>query len=94
MLKFTLHNLVSQLPYFGPRSFLKDAKKIIPGLEADDLLPAEGFGGVRPQLLDKKKMKMAFGEAKIMGARACLLTISSRNSFALVVGVHLSVFIQ
>jgi malate dehydrogenase (quinone) len=40
-------------------------RKIVPGLRLEDLRYAEGFGGVRPQLIDKQARRLMLGEARI-----------------------------
>lgn len=45
--------------------FLQDARKIVPSLSEEDISYAKGFGGVRPQILDKKNQKLMLGEASI-----------------------------
>ncbi len=62
---YILRNFVFELPYFGKNAFLKDAKKLVPALGADDIYYAKGFGGVRPQVLDKKNQKLLLGEASV-----------------------------
>jgi len=47
------------------RLFLADARKIVPGMQLGDLRFAEGYGGVRPQLIDKANRKLMLGEASI-----------------------------
>ena len=37
----------------------------MPSLQLKDVTFAKGFGGVRPQLIDKKNSKLLMGEAKI-----------------------------
>ncbi|MEE2718754.1 MAG: FAD-dependent oxidoreductase [Planctomycetota bacterium] len=62
---FVYRNLGYELPYFGKRSFLKAARKIIPSMEAHDLEFAEGYTGIRPQLIEKKERRLMMGAAKI-----------------------------
>ncbi|PAF41336.1 FAD-dependent oxidoreductase [Helicobacter sp. 11S03491-1] len=62
---YVFRNIVFELPYIGKRKFLKDARKIIPSLKLEDLEYAEGFGEVRPQVLDRTKKKLELGEKKI-----------------------------
>ncbi|ECK1948210.1 malate:quinone oxidoreductase, partial [Campylobacter lari] len=45
--------------------FVKDARKIVPSLKTDDIYYAKNFGGVRPQVLDKKAGELMLGEASI-----------------------------
>jgi malate dehydrogenase (quinone) len=47
------------------RLFLKDVKKVVPSLTLDDVKFAPGYGGVRPQLIDKENKVLMMGEAKI-----------------------------
>jgi malate dehydrogenase (quinone) len=62
---YILRNFLFEIPYLGKRAFLKDARKIIPSLQAEDIEYAKGFGGVRGQILDKKNQKLMLGEASI-----------------------------
>ncbi len=62
---YIFRNFLFEVPYFNKRLFVKDARKIIPSLSVDDIHYAEGFGGVRPQVLDKKERKLMLGEASI-----------------------------
>ena len=49
----------------GKKLFIKEAQKIIPSLTLEDLTYASGFGGIRPQVLDKQAKKLVLGERKI-----------------------------
>jgi malate dehydrogenase (quinone) len=62
---YILKNFVFEMPYFNRRLFLKDVRKILPSLKLEDLTFAKGFGGLRPQLIDKKNKVLMLGEAKI-----------------------------
>jgi len=62
---YILRNFLFEVPYFGKRAFLKDARKIIPSLQVEDIEYAKGFGGVRGQILDKENQKLMLGEATI-----------------------------
>ena len=62
---YILRNYLFEIPYFGKKAFLKDARKIIPSLKMEDIEYAKGFGGVRGQILDKKNKKLMLGEASI-----------------------------
>ncbi len=62
---YILRNFLFEVPYFGKLAFLKDARKIVPSLSAKDIEYADGFGGVRGQILDKKNQKLMLGEASI-----------------------------
>ena len=62
---YILKNLLFEVPWLRRRLFLADARKIVPGMQLDDLRFAEGYGGVRPQLIDKLNHKLMLGEASI-----------------------------
>ncbi len=58
-------NVAFDIPIINRRLFLKDVRKIVPSLELADLSFAHGYGGVRPQLIDKTQKKMILGQASI-----------------------------
>jgi len=62
---YVFKNFLFEVPLVNKGLFVKDAQKIVPSLEVDDIEYAQGFGGVRPQVLDKKKEKLMLGEASI-----------------------------
>ncbi|MEB3323054.1 MAG: FAD-dependent oxidoreductase [Synechococcaceae cyanobacterium] len=62
---YILRNLLYELPGLGRRLFLADARKIVPGLRLEDLRYAHGYGGVRPQLIDKPERRLMLGEVRI-----------------------------
>lgn len=63
---YVLKNMAFELPLIGKRMFLRDARKIIPSLQLGDLAYAEGFGEVRPQVIDLGARKLELGEKKIL----------------------------
>jgi malate dehydrogenase (quinone) len=62
---YILRNLLYEVPGLRRRLFLADVRKIVPGLRLEDLRFAEGFGGVRPQLIDKRNRRLMLGEVSI-----------------------------
>lgn len=62
---YIFRNFLFEIPWFNKRLFLHDARKIVPSLELDEFEYAHGFGGVRPQVIDKKQQKLMLGEASI-----------------------------
>jgi len=62
---YIFKNFLFEVPYLRRRLFLKEARKIVPSLVLEDIEFAKGFGGVRPQLIDKKSSQLMLGEAKI-----------------------------
>ena len=62
---YIMRNFMFEVPYLNKKLFIRDARKIIPSLQESDITYAKGFGGVRPQILDKKNQKLMLGEASI-----------------------------
>ena len=62
---YILRNILYEVPWLRRRLFLADVRKIVPGLRLEDLRFAEGFGGVRPQLIDKRARRLMLGEVSI-----------------------------
>jgi malate dehydrogenase (quinone) len=67
LLPYVLKNLVYDVPEVGKRAFLPHVQKVVPSVEASDIERAEGYGGVRPQIVDTKNRELDMGEAKITG---------------------------
>jgi len=62
---YVFKNFLFEVPLINKKLFVQDARKIVPSLGVDDIEYAQGFGGVRPQVLDKEKEKLMLGEASI-----------------------------
>lgn len=62
---YIFRNFLFEIPYINKRLFLRDARKIVPSLRLDEFEYAHGFGGVRPQVIDKNQRKLMLGEASI-----------------------------
>ncbi|MDR1461300.1 MAG: FAD-dependent oxidoreductase [Campylobacteraceae bacterium] len=62
---YILKNFLYEIPYFNKRIFLKNIKRLVPSLKLEDIKYAKGFGGVRPQVLNKTELKLMLGEASI-----------------------------
>jgi malate dehydrogenase (quinone) len=62
---YILRNLLFEVPWLRRWLFLQDLRKIIPGAQLADLNFAEGYGGIRPQLIDKLNRRLMLGEARI-----------------------------
>ncbi len=58
-------NFLFEIPVLNKKLFIKDARKIVPSLNESDIYYASGFGGVRPQVLNKTEKKLMLGEASI-----------------------------
>jgi malate dehydrogenase (quinone) len=60
-----MKNFLYEVPLIRQKLFAKEVQKIIPSIQEDDITFAEGIGGLRPQVIDKKNKKLLLGEAKI-----------------------------
>jgi len=63
--RYILKNFIEEIPMVGKEVFVHDAKKVIPSIKVKDLTFAEGYGGMRPQIIDKQNHELLLGEAKI-----------------------------
>ncbi|HHD82024.1 MAG TPA: FAD-dependent oxidoreductase [Campylobacterales bacterium] len=62
---YIVKNVLEEMPFVGKEVFIKDAQKLVPSLGVEELKFAEGYGGMRPQIIDKSKHELLLGEAKI-----------------------------
>ncbi len=62
---YIFRNFFFEVPKYGKELFIKDARKIVPSLQLEDIEYANGFGGVRPQVINKKEQKLMLGEASV-----------------------------
>jgi malate dehydrogenase (quinone) len=62
---YIFKNLLFEVPLIRRHLFLRDARKIVPSLQARDLRFARRVGGLRPQLIDRNTKRLLMGEAKI-----------------------------
>ncbi|MFB6086732.1 MAG: FAD-dependent oxidoreductase [Halodesulfurarchaeum sp.] len=67
LLPYVLRNLVYDLPGLGTRAFLPQVKKVVPSATIEDIEPARGYGGIRPQIVDTSARTLDMGEATIEG---------------------------
>ncbi|MFW5922289.1 MAG: FAD-dependent oxidoreductase [Halodesulfurarchaeum sp.] len=67
LLPYVLRNLVYDLPELGTRAFLPQVQKVVPTASRDDIEPARGYGGIRPQIVDTSARTLDMGEATIEG---------------------------
>lgn len=65
--RFILKNFSYDIPFFGKKLYLREARKIVPTLQLKDFHYAKGIGGIRPQIVDTKNKKLLMGEVKIIG---------------------------
>jgi malate dehydrogenase (quinone) len=62
---YAIKNFLYEVPGIRKGLFAKEVQKIVPSMSEDDIEFAEGIGGLRPQVIDKKARKLFLGEAKI-----------------------------
>ena len=62
---YLFKNLLFEVPVIRRHLFLKDARKIIPNMQLNDLTFAKKTGGIRPVMIDKKNHCLHLGEAKL-----------------------------
>lgn len=63
---YILRNFLFEIPMLRELLFAKDARKIVPDLTAKQVHYAQGFGGVRPQVINKTTQILQLGEASIV----------------------------
>lgn len=73
---YIFKNFLFEVPVLRRWLFLKEARKIVPGLNFKDIQFAKGYGGIRPQLIDKKNAKLLLGEAKINPANGIIFNMT------------------
>lgn len=62
---YIFYNYLFEIPFINKSLFVRDARKIVPSLKTDDIYYARGFGGIRPQVIDKTREELMLGEASI-----------------------------
>lgn len=73
---YLLRNFFYEIPFINKYLFLRDARKIVPSLKMNEFAYAKGFGGVRPQVLDKTKQKLMLGEASIFTGEGLIFNMT------------------
>ncbi len=66
---YLLKNVVYDFPWIGKRLFLKEIRKIVPGIKLEEIKFASKVGGTRPQIINNATKKLELGEAKIVGEK-------------------------
>ena len=64
---YLLKNVIYDFPWIGKRLFLREIKKIVPGVKLEEIKFAKRVGGTRPQVINNETKKLELGEAKILG---------------------------
>lgn len=73
---YILRNFMFEVPLLNKILFLKDARKIVPSLKKEEFTYAKGFGGVRPQVIDKTQEKLMLGEASINSGEGIIFNMT------------------
>ena len=67
LFSYIIINFLYDLPFIGKRLFIKQIRKIVPGIKMNELKFAKGIGGTRPQIVNNTTRKLEMGEAKLTG---------------------------
>jgi len=73
---YILRNFLYEVPGLNRRLFVKEIRKIVPDIEARDIQYAEGFGGIRPQLIDRNTRELKMGEVKIIDGHGIVFNMT------------------
>ena len=73
---YVFKNFLFEVPGINKGLFVKDARKIVPSLSVDDIEYAKGFGGVRPQVLNKTEKKLMLGEASLSEGKGIIFNMT------------------
>ena len=65
--KYIALNFLYDFPVIGKRLFIKEVAKIVPSISLKQLKYAQGYGGVRPQVVNLDTKALEMGEAKLTG---------------------------
>ncbi|PFH32199.1 FAD Malate-dehydrogenase (MDH-FAD) [Besnoitia besnoiti] len=76
MRNYVMRNFLFEVPKLNTVLFANDVRKIVPSIKAEDLTYAKGYGGVRPQLIDKHQKKLLLGEGKINPGTGIIFNIT------------------
>lgn len=67
ILKYVVMNFIYDIPFLGKWLFVKEVRKIVPSIKLNEVQLAQGYGGIRPQIVNLKTRRLEMGEAKILG---------------------------
>jgi len=73
---YIVKNLLFEVPLLRRWLFLGDARKIVPDMQLGDLRFAEGYGGMRPQLIHKGERRLMLGEARIKATDGLVFNVT------------------
>ena len=73
---YVLRNFLYEVPWLNRRLFVREIQKIVPDLTARDIEYAHGYGGVRPQLIDRRTRELKMGEVKIIDGHGIVFNMT------------------
>ena len=73
---YIFRNFIYEIPGIRRKEFVKELKKIIPNIKADEIEFAKNIGGLRPQVIDKVKKQLLLGEAKIETGKGLIFNMT------------------
>ncbi|MCG6941810.1 MAG: FAD-dependent oxidoreductase [Thiohalocapsa sp.] len=73
---YVLRNFLYEVPGLNRRLFLREIRKIVPDLRVRDIEYAHGYGGVRPQLIDRRTRELKMGEVKILDGHGIVFNMT------------------
>ncbi len=71
-----LRNFLYEVPKLNRHFFIQEIRKIVPDLKARDIEYADGFGGIRPLLIDKEAKELKMTEPKITDGAGMVFNMS------------------
>jgi malate dehydrogenase (quinone) len=75
--RYVLTNILYDLPFIGPRMFVRQARVIVPTIKHPDLKLRRGVGGVRPQIFNLTTGDLEMGDSSIVGENIIFNTTPS-----------------
>ena len=73
---YILRNFLYEIPRLSRHLIIKEIRRIVPSIDAADITHAEGFGGVRPQLIDTGTGRLKMGEIKIANGAGLIFNMT------------------
>jgi len=71
-----IRNLLFEMPWLNRRMFLREIRKIVPDIDVGEIEYADGFGGIRPHLVERRTRALKLGEVKITDGRGIAFNVT------------------
>lgn len=71
-----LRNFLFEVPGLNRPLFVREIRKIVPDIDARDIEYAEGFGGIRPHLIDRRTRELKVDETKIIDGHGIVFNMT------------------